>query len=210
MLGWEPRERAVDSTERWPLAFVRRLGFGYSCFRIYGLALSKETTASAEALPAGYRFAEVSLTDLARCPFRELQECDSYGGPGSHIFGIFRGDGVLASVQCVWFGERYRQQAFWPLAVDDAASMHLVTAEPERGKGLATHLKQHSAGWLLTNGFAYLYSRIWWTNTASLRVSEKAGWTQVGTVLEIDLPGLKTPVRRVFRRRGHDKASEGA
>jgi len=51
-------------------------------------------------------------------------------------------------------------------------------------------------------GFVRLYSRIWWTNTASLRVSEKAGWTRVGTVLEIHLLGLKNPVRRVFRRRG--------
>ncbi len=65
--------------------------------------------------------------------------------------------------------------AFWPLAADDAASVHLMTAAPERGKGLATRLKQCSAERLRAMGFARLYSRIWWTNTASLRVSEKAG-----------------------------------
>jgi RimJ/RimL family protein N-acetyltransferase len=52
-------------------------------------------------------------------------------------------------------------------------------------------------------GFVRLYSRIWWTNTASLRVSEKSGWTQVGTVLEIHVPWLKGPVHHVFRR--HEK-----
>lgn len=190
------------SIRRRTLAFLRRMGVGYSCFRIYTLLLGSTKPAGVEALPAGHRFAEVSSSELKESPFSELRDCDSYGGEGSHLFGIFRDDGALVCVQCVWFGDRYHRQAFWPLEANDAASVHLVTAASERGKGLATRLKQRSAERLRKMGFVRLYSRIWWTNTASLRVSDKAGWTRVGTVLEIHLPGLKSPIHRVFRRRG--------
>lgn len=190
------------SVGRRALAFLRRMGFGYSCFKIFTLPLHSTRTAGVETLAAGHRFAEVSATDLKGSPFAELRDCEGFGGQGSHLFGIFRDDGVLVCIQCVWFGDRYLRQAFWPLEADEAASVHLVTAAPERGKGLATQLKQRSAERLGEMGFVRLYSRIWWTNTASLRVSEKAGWTQVGTVLEIDVPWLKGPMRRVFAKRG--------
>jgi RimJ/RimL family protein N-acetyltransferase len=190
------------SIGRRTLAFLRRMGVGYSCFKIYTLLLDSAKTAGLEALPAGHRFAEISSGELKESPFSELRDCDSYGGQDSHLFGIFRDDGILVCVQCLSFADRYRRQAFWALEADDAASVHLVTAAPERGRGLATRLKQRSAERLREMGFVRLYSRIWWTNTASLRVSDKAGWSQVGTVLEIHLPGLKNPIRRVFRRRG--------
>lgn len=187
---------------RRALAFLRRMGFRYSCFKIFTLLLHSTSTAREETLAAGHRFGEVSSTDLRASPFSELRDCEGYGGQGSHLFGIFRDDGVLVCMQCVWFGDRYHRHAFWPLEADDAASVHLVTAAPERGKGLATQLKQRSAGRLREMGFVRLYSRIWWTNTASLRVSEKSGWTQVGTVLEIHVPWLKGPVHHVFRKHG--------
>ncbi len=202
MAGIDDQAPARLSTGRRALAVLRRLGFGYSCFRVFTLPLHEATATGAKALPDGYRFAELSASDLASCPFAELRECEWYGGTGSHLFGILRGDGVLVCAQCLWFGERYRQRAFWPLAADDAASVHLITAVPERGKDLATRLKQHSAERLRAMGFARLYSRIWWTNTASLRVSAKAGWSQVGVVLEIQTPWRHDPLRRVFRRRG--------
>lgn len=195
------REPARLSTGRRSLAVLRHLGFGYSCFRVFTLPLDAAPAAEANALPEGYRFAELVAADVANCPFAELRECEWYGGPGSHLFGILRRDGVLVCMQCLWFGERYRQGEFWPLGARDAASVHLVTAVPERGKGLATTLKQHSAQRLRDMDFARLYSRIWWTNTASLRVSAKAGWSPVGIVVEIQAPWRRDPVRRVFRQR---------
>lgn len=201
MSGPSAHEPSRLSTGRRTLALLRRLGFGYSCFRIFALPLRAVASAGAGTLPEGYRFAELSARDVANSAFAELRECEWYGGQGAHLFGILRYDGVLVCMQCLWFGERYRQREFWPLAADDAASVHLVTAASERGKGLATRLKQYSAGRLREMGFAHLYSRIWWTNTASLRVSEKAGWSQVGIVLEIQTPWRRVPVRRIFRRR---------
>jgi GNAT superfamily N-acetyltransferase len=182
------------------LARLRRAGFNYACFKIFTLPLNATTVGRVAALPPGYRFAELSPVDLQACPFAELQDCQEYGGAGAQTFGIFRDDGVLVCVQCIWFGERYRQSAFWPIEPDAAVSMHLVTAASEQGKGLATRLKQHSAWQMREGGFHRLYSRIWWTNASSLRVSEKAGWSRVATILELFLPWTRHPIRWVIPR----------
>lgn len=182
------------------LARLRRAGFNYTCFKIFTLPLNATTVDRVGALPTGYRFAELSASDLQACPYAELKHCQEYGGAGSQTFGIFRDDGVLVSVQCIWFGERYRQSEFWPIEHDAAVSMHLVTAASEQGKGLATSLKQHSARQMRERGFSRLYSRIWWTNASSLRVSEKAGWSRVATILEVFLPWARRPIRRVIPR----------
>jgi len=179
---------------------LRRAGFDYACFKVFTVSLETADPPKGEALRAGYRFAELAPSDLRASPVPELRDCVEYGGPGSHTFGIFRGDGTLACVQCVWFGERYRQRGFWPVEADAAVSMHLVTAAAEQGSGLATHLKRYSASRLKEKGFSRLYSRIWWTNKASLRVSEKAGWSRVATILEVSLPWSDRPIRVVFRR----------
>lgn len=183
------------------LSPLRRAGFDYACFKVFTMPLQAMAADGVGALPPGFRFAELAPSDLQASAFPELQDCQEYGGSGSHTFGIFRADGALVCVQCIWFGERYRQRGFWPIEADAAVSMHLVTAAAEQGKGLATLLKQHSAKRLKEKGFSRLYSRIWWTNRASLRVSEKAGWTRVATILEVFLPWSRRPARVVFPKR---------
>jgi RimJ/RimL family protein N-acetyltransferase len=182
------------------LALLRRMGFDYSCFKVFSLALDGVAIENCEALPDGYRFAELSVSDLRASPFPELRDCDEYGGGGSSIFGIFRDDGVLVCVQCIWFGQRNRRPLFWPIEDQAAVSMHLVTVAAEQSKGLGTKLKRYSAEQMRQMRFARLYSRIWWTNVASVRVSEKAGWSHVGTVLELFVPGFRRPLRIAVRR----------
>lgn len=182
------------------LARLRRAGFNYTCFKVFTLPLNATTVDRIGALPAGYRFAEPSPSDLQACPFAELRDCQKYGGADAQMFGIFRDDGVLVCVQCIWFGERYRQSEFWPIEGNAAVSMHLVTAASEQGRGLATSLKLHSARQMSERGFSRLYSRIWWTNASSLRVSEKAGWSRVATILEVFLPWARRPIRWVIAR----------
>lgn len=186
---------------RRALALLRRLGVDYACFHVYTLPLST-AAGSATPVPAGYRFAELAIADLEGSPHPELRDCSDYMGEHAQAFGLFRDDGVLACAQCVWFGPRYERVAFWPLAPHEAASMHLVTVPAERGRGLATCVKQGSARVLHERGFTRLYSRIWWTNDPSLRVSEKAGWSRVGTTLEVTLPGLRRPLTATIPRRG--------
>ena len=172
------------------------MGFDYACFRIF--AMSLYPSAAVATMPAGYRFGELSLDEVRAAPDAQLRACEEYGGQDAFLFGIFDASGTLASVQCIWHGERYRAHEFWPLALDEAASMHLVTLTTQRGMGLATHLKRLSAEQLRLKGFSRLYSRIWWTNVASLRVSEKAGWSRVGTTLQVTLPGMRRPLDMAF------------
>jgi GNAT superfamily N-acetyltransferase len=177
------------------LAILRRLGFDYTWFRIYRLLLDDSVADRPAPTLAGYRCCEVTPADLERSPIEDIRSCSNYAGPGAHLFGVIRADGVLASVQCVWFGARYTNVAFWPVEPQAAVSMHLVTDPAERDKGLATLLKKYSAQQLRAKGFSSIYSRIWWTNIASIRVSEKAGWKRVGTVVEVKLPALRRPLR---------------
>jgi GNAT superfamily N-acetyltransferase len=198
--------RSSPDIVKYALTLLRRAGFDYACFKVYSISLMGRPARKVVAMPPSYWIAEVSAEDLERSPYPELRDCRDYLGPEAHVFGIYRADGVLACVQCLWFGERYKRTSFWRLEPREAASVHLVAARPEQGKGLGTCLKQETAERMRQRGFSRLYSRIWWTNTASLRVSEKAGWSHVGTVFDVVLPGMHEPLR-VIRRKSMNGAS---
>jgi len=189
---------SLSALARRVLALLRRFGFEYACYHVYSLAL--DMPRDCEMSSAGCRFAELTIDDLHASPVEAFRECDAYVGKDARLFGVFGDDGVLACVQCVWYGERYAAQPYWPVERDAAVSVHLVTAPDQRNKGLATWVKECSAGRLREAGFKRLYSRIWWTNTPSLRVSEKAGWSRVGTLVELALPGRGQPIRLTFRQ----------
>lgn len=177
------------------LSRLRKLGFDYECYRVLRLDLASRPTMSGEELPDGYSFHRLLMEDIIQSADEAIRSCDWYGGEDSLGFGIYGPDGRLVSVQWYWFGERYRQVRFWPLGTSDAASMHLITVENQRGHGFATHLKRLSALEMRVLGFSALYSRIWWTNAASLRVSQKAGWSRIGTTLRLRLPFFRGAFR---------------
>ena len=130
-----------------------------------------------------------------------IRESHFYAGEDASGFALRRG-GRIVCLQWFWHGERAKRSAFWALGARDAVSMHLVTVPDERARGHATLLKRLTAPRLRDEGFDALYSRIWWTNVPSLRVSEKAGWQCVGTTLDIALPGRSAPLAWRFARRG--------
>ena len=183
------------------LRALRRCGFDYACFQVFSMDLTAPGVENLDALPDGYRCEEITPDELRASPFESLRECAWYGGENACLFAMRRADGIATCLQCIWFGDRFAQQGFWPLGPHDAVSVHLVTTEDERGKGLATYLKQQSAKRMRDRGFTRLFSRIWWTNTASLRVSEKLRWSRVATLLELKVPGREKPVRFAWRKR---------
>jgi RimJ/RimL family protein N-acetyltransferase len=79
--------------------------------------------------------------------------------------------------------------------------MHLITLPKYRNRGFATALKQMSARSMAERRFTALYSRIWWTNEPSLRVSAKAGWQRVGTLLRVSLPLRRDPISIAWESR---------
>ena len=183
---------------RRALGLLRRVGFDYARYYVYSLAL--DAPVKVDRLPAGLRIAELTIDEIRSSSVDILRDCHAYTGRDARLFGVFDDDGALACVQCIWYGERFASQSYWTIERDAAMSMHLVTAPEKRNKGFATWVKQFSAGRLRDAGFSRVYSRIWWTNTPSLRVSEKVGWSRVGTLVELTLPGRKQPVRLAFRQ----------
>lgn len=170
-------------------AFIRVLGIDYSCFRVFSLDLN--TPPEPAKLPPGYRFAEVTGDEVREAQQPTIQAEAWYCGEDALGFGVFLGSELVA-LQWVWFGDGYRRRRnFWPLERNEAKSVELVTAPEHRGLGLATCLKQFTARQLAARGFIRVYSRVWWNNWSSIRVSEKAGWHAVALVVE-----LKTPLRR--------------
>ena len=176
------------------LAGARRLGFRYECYRILQKSLLREEQTAATALPPGFRLAEVTSDDVGRSRDVAMRECDWYGGSGALGFALLDAAGDIACLQWYWSGERYRSASFWDVPPTAAVSMHLVTLPAHRNRGLASALKAASAHAMAARGFTALYSRIWWTNAPSLRVSEKTGWQRVGTTLRIVVPWREAPL----------------
>lgn len=178
---------------------IRTLGVEYCCFRVFTLDLASQPEPA--PLPPGYRCAEVSADEVRRASEPTIHGEAWYGSDDSLGFGVYSGSELVA-LQWVWFGEGYRRRRnFWPLEPDEAKSVELVTAPGHRGLGLATCLKQFSARQLAAKGFVRLYSRIWWNNWPSIRVSQKAGWKAVALVVELTTPLRSRPFR--FQRRLH-------
>jgi len=136
----------------------------------------------------------VTAEDVAVSSDASIRDCDWYGGSDSLGFAIRDATGRMACLQWYWFGSRYQSASFWPLSPTEAVSMQLLTLPEYRNRGLATALKRLSARSMTDRGFTALYSRIWWTNEPSLRVSAKAGWQMVGTLLRLSLPLRREPI----------------
>jgi len=178
-------------------AIARALGIEYRCYRMFSLDLVSLSEPS--PLPPGYRCAEVTGSKVREARQPTIRDEAWYGGEDSLGFGVFFGSDLVA-LQWVWFGNGYRRRRnFWPLERNEAKSVELVTAPEYRGLGLATCLKQFSALQLAAKGFVRVYSRIWWNNWPSIRVSEKAGWRSVALVVELTTPLRSRPFRLLWR-----------
>ncbi len=178
--------RVANYLARW----VRTAGFDYQCFHVLRMCLDR--VAAGGPLPAGLRLAPVSGDVVAASRSAVVSDCAWYGGQESCGFALFRDEHIVC-LQWIWFGARFAREAFWDLGAREAVSVHLVTVPEERGKGYATHLKRYSAECMREAGFVALYSRVWWTNAASLRVNEKSGWYRVGLTLSVATPWRSHP-----------------
>lgn len=169
----------------------------YAIYRIYELDLAALKDADSSALSEkGYDCREVSQEDVRACEDEGLRVRASYGGDGALAFAV-RWHGQIVCLQWYWFGDRYRQRNFWPLQEGEAKSIDLYTVPAQRGKGLVTILKIHSAAAMKKKGFRKLSSRVWHSHTASCRVHEKAGWRNIALVAEVHPLGMRKKLRYV-------------
>jgi RimJ/RimL family protein N-acetyltransferase len=192
---------STSKSARAAVAGARRLGFQYECYRVLRLPLTGASQQPVPNLPPGFGFADVTADDVARASEASIRDCDWYGGPDSLGFAIRDATGRISCLQWYWYGSRYQNASFWPLSPTEAVSMHLITLPKYRNRGFATALKQMSARSMAERRFTALYSRIWWTNEPSLRVSAKAGWQRVGTLLRVSLPLRRDPISIAWESR---------
>jgi RimJ/RimL family protein N-acetyltransferase len=129
-----------------------------------------------------------------------IREQAGYAGDQSLAYASFDRDRMVG-VCFYWFGERYRRRNFWPLREKEAKLVQIVTVADLRGRGVATELVAASSADVLTQGFECVYARIWHSNTPSLRAFDRAGWSRLALVVEINPFRLPRPWRLRFKMR---------
>lgn len=123
-----------------------------------------------------------------------LREQSGYAGAGSLAYAAYVGDRMLG-VCFYWFGDRYRTRNFWPLQADEAKLVQIWVHPDARGRGVATRLIAKSFEAVVEHGFRRSYARIWHSNTPSLKAFERAGWTRIARVVEVNPLRRKRPFR---------------
>ena len=127
-----------------------------------------------------------------------IKEQADYTGLEAHAYACFDDDRIVG-ICFYWFGNRYLQRNFWPLAAGEAKLVQIISLPEMRGRGVATTLVALSCLDMMQQGFHQTYARIWHSNTPSLRAFERAGWRRVALVVEINPFRRSRPVRLRFR-----------
>ena len=145
----------------------------------------------------GHDVRVVGEDDVRSCTDALIREQLVYLGAETHAYACYR-EGRIAGICIYWFGERYRKRNFWPLADGEAKLVQIVTVPSLRRSGIATELIVSSCADMLSKGFSRAYARIWHSNTPSVRAFERAGWSRVALVLEVNPLRLRSPIRLRF------------
>jgi GNAT superfamily N-acetyltransferase len=124
-----------------------------------------------------------------------LRQRFSYAaGHDAYGYGLFVG-ADLAAICLFWGPCRFNDPLLWVLAKDEAILVDLVTAPSCRGQGLAPLLIRYASAEMRRAGWGQLYACVWHSNHASCQAFDKAGWTEIGWVLEIYPFGVARPFR---------------
>lgn len=177
----------------------------YAVFHIYTCATAT-TTPPCSPPPVRFTVREVGAAELARSTDGLICEQTGYLGDDSFAFACFDGERIVG-VCFYWFGARYKTRNFWPLAEHQAKLVQIITVPEMRGHQVASTLIALSTQAMVRKGFDCNFARIWHSNTPSLRAFERAGWSYVVTVLEVNPLRLRRPLRLQFR---HHKPSSTA
>lgn len=165
----------------------------YSFYHIY--ARSADATGLPQLrAPLGLHVRTVDEAVLRSYSDTTIREQAGYAGSGSHAYVAYDGDRIVG-VCFYWFGDRYRMRNFWTLADREAKLVQIWVHPDARGRGIAPRLIADSFEDMVENGYGRAYARIWHSNTPSLRAFERAGWSRVARVVEINPFRRKRPIR---------------
>lgn len=181
-------------------AFAKKLAHAllgeYAAYYIYARAADGEVKAPA-ATTQTFRFAQVDASLLHASHDALIREQVDYAGQEAHAYACFADDRIVG-VCFYWFGGRYLQRNFWPLADSEVKLVQIIALPDMRGRGVATQLIEWSWSDMMRQGFHKTYARIWHSNTPSLRAFERAGWVRVALVFEMNPLRRSRPIRLRF------------
>lgn len=126
-----------------------------------------------------------------------IREQVGYTGADTRAYACFDNDRIVG-VCFYWFGNRYLERNFWPLANREAKLVQIISLPDMRGCGVATLLVSSSFRDMMRQKFHRIYARIWHSNIPSLRAFERAGWARIALVFEINPLRQKNPIRVHF------------
>ncbi|MDR3452190.1 MAG: GNAT family N-acetyltransferase [Rhodoferax sp.] len=181
---------------------LRLLLGDYSAYVIYANVSGKGDLQQTEPHTT-LKVLSVDSTDIGACPEPLIREQIGYAGPGSHAYACFEQD-RLVGVCFYWFGQRYLKRNYWPLQTGEAKLVQIITLPEVRGAGVATLLIAQSCHDMAARGFTKAFARVWHSNTPSIKAFERAGWTRIALVLEINPFRQSQPFRIRFKIRAHE------
>lgn len=172
---------------------LRSLLGEYSAYYIYA-TLAEATAPVRPETNRPFRVGTVDASAITSSPDPLIREQAGYGGPGSHAYACFEADRIVG-ICFYWFGDRYRTRNYWPLVEGEAKLVQIVSIPEMRGRGVATQLIAMSSQDMMQKGFSRAYARIWHSNIPSLRAFERARWTRIALVIEVNPLRRKQPIR---------------
>ena len=165
----------------------------YSAYRIYARA-SDDPAPPEPRTATTFRVDRVDEAAIQSSPEPLIREQTGYAGAGSCAYACFDGERIVG-VCFYWFGDRYLKRNFWPLSAGEAKLVQIITLPDVRGRGAATALIASSCRDMMLQGFRRTYARIWHSNTPSLRAFERAAWSRIALVIEINPLRRNRPIR---------------
>jgi RimJ/RimL family protein N-acetyltransferase len=151
------------------LKALTRLLFGeYAFYYIYTHS-AKDFSRQEATASSTFRVIPVNASLVLKSDDPLIQQQVGYAGLGAHGYACLD---------------------FWPLLEREAKLVQIISLPEMRGRGIASLLIGWSCQDMLEQGFDRVYARIWHSNTPSIKAFERAGWSRVSLVIEIN------PLRR--------------
>jgi RimJ/RimL family protein N-acetyltransferase len=140
---------------------------------------------------------------MRRAKDSRIREHAWFADDGAIAFGLWV-DGELVATCVNWTASRFRDPAVATLAEDEVALVDILTASAHRGKGYAARLLAFTGDALKQSEFRRAVCTIWHSNTPSIRIFERAGWTYTAFLVEAAVGPIRTPLRFRLTRRARD------
>lgn len=164
----------------------------YQLNRIYCLDLTDRPPLASERLPDGAVIQVIeSPQQIAASPDKRIRDHAWYAGEHARGYGIWEDDQLICMCW-FWMPARPGMPArFSRLSEKEAVMVDLLTTSLCRGKGYAVAITKFAERDLRDKGYSKLWTWVWHSNSPSIRVFSKAGWTYSHFLAEFKLPGIR-------------------